>query len=123
MSLKDLLADLQKDYIRSLPGKITNLHFLWQEGRHEELVTEYHKLKGTGRTYGVPEISQLGEALETLLESPASQSSSQNAVELSLRILERIHAARVAGNAHKLDDDRDFHSIIELALRLGSRTS
>jgi len=120
MSLKDILADLQKDYIRSMPSKVTNLQFLWQEGRREELATEYHKLKGTGRTYGIPEISQLGEALEALLESQADQPSLQNAVELSFCILKRIHTARVAGEAHKLEDDHDFQIIIELAIRQGS---
>jgi HPt (histidine-containing phosphotransfer) domain-containing protein len=114
MSMKDLLAELQKDYLASFPDKVANLRKLFQENNLEDLQTEYHKLKGTGRTYGVPEVSQLGGALERLCEEDSD--SLMSAVPLSLLILDRIRVSRGKGLPLNLDDDRDFQTIIELVV-------
>jgi HPt (histidine-containing phosphotransfer) domain-containing protein len=114
MSLKELLAELQKDYLASFPDKIANLRKLFLADQLDDLQTEYHKLKGTGRTYGVPEVSQLGGALERLCqEDPDSLPS---AVPLSLAVLERIRISRAKDMPLNLDDDRDFQTIIEMVV-------
>jgi len=74
-SLQDVLAELQRNYIASMPGKITVLDGLWRAGELDKLRTEYHKLKGTGKTYGLPEVTQVGEALERLCDAPAREVS------------------------------------------------
>lgn len=114
MSLKALLAELQKEYVASIPNKIATISEYWRTQNLEDLQTEYHKLKGTGRTYGLPEVTQLGEALEALcLES---RTSLPVAVPLSLNILERIRSHRELGNQIRLEEDRDFQVIIELVV-------
>ena len=122
MSLKNLLAELQRDYLESIPTKIANIQLLWSERRNGDLralQTEFHKLKGTGRTYGLPEISQLGEALETLCEE--KHESLETVVTLASRVLESIRTSRESGVPYPLENDRDFQVIIEFVMELSPR--
>lgn len=61
-----LIAELQVDYLASFPAKITTLksHFSDQDWQGLEL--EFHKLKGTGTTYGIPEISDICREMERI---------------------------------------------------------
>ena len=120
MSFKALLDELKKDYIATLPEKIENIRTLWQAGNLEELHSEYHKMKGTGRTYGIPEVSQLGEALETLCEAktPDAHEVLSRAVPMSLTILGKIRDSRLKDTALNIEDDRDFRVIVEFVMSL-----
>jgi HPt (histidine-containing phosphotransfer) domain-containing protein len=113
MSLKSLLAQLQKDYLASFPEKVMNLRELHKMGNLDELRTEYHKLKGTGRTYGLPEVSQIGEVLETLCDQPDVLPI---AVPISLALLEKVRETRTKGNALKVEDDGEFKALVELVV-------
>lgn len=113
MNIKNLLADLQKDYLNSIPEKIANLIALRKSGHLEDLRTEFHKLKGTGRTYGLPEITQIGGAIEVLCDHPELFAIS---FPLSIHLLEKIRVSRVNGQAFKIEEDRDFQVIAELVL-------
>jgi HPt (histidine-containing phosphotransfer) domain-containing protein len=113
--LKDLLAELQKNYLDSIPEKIINLEMLWKSERLDELTTEYHKLKGTGRTYGLPEVTQLGEVMEYLCENQPSNPAAEPhktlgvVVPASLLILERIRKSRVEKSSeYLLEDDAEY---------------
>ena len=109
-SLKDVLAGLQKSYLASMPEKIRNLETLWADRKIELLKTDYHKLKGTGRTYGFPEITALGAAMERLCE--IDQSSLERAVPISVKLMKRIGELRANGQALDLDQEPDFKSIV-----------
>jgi chemotaxis protein histidine kinase CheA len=121
-SLTALLAELQKNYLASFNEKAVNLEHLWKTGKLEELTTEYHKLKGTGRTYGLPEVTQLGEVLESICEyhvglhdEMALTAALANAVPVSLRLLDRIQTSRTsAGEEYLLDTDPDFLLLLSL---------
>lgn len=112
MSLQDLLAELQKTYLATLPEKVLNLETLWKTNQVELLETEYHKLKGTGRTYGLPEVTQVGEAMEHLCGGVAS--ALDQAVPLSLILLTRIHVTRNGGHPLKVETEPEFQTIIAL---------
>ncbi len=116
-SLQEILAGLQKSYLASMPDKITNIGTLWQLKDLEKLETEYHKLKGTGRTYGLPEFTQLGEILERICMTDAK--SLPQAVPLSLTLLSRMRDARVQGSALILDDEPDFQLLVKLVEAAG----
>lgn len=111
-SLKDVLAELQKNYLASMPEKIQNLETLWSGRKLELLKTDYHKLKGTGRTYGFPEITLLGAAMERLCE--IDQSSLERAVPISLVLLSRIRDMRAKGQPLDLDQEPDFKTIVTM---------
>jgi HPt (histidine-containing phosphotransfer) domain-containing protein len=82
--LSDVLGDLKKDYLSNLPQKISLIKKLTQSEDWKELYTEYHKLKGTGKTYGFPEISTLCAKMESFAQNAETQNKSifEKAVEL-----------------------------------------
>ena len=112
MSLNDLLKELQQKYLASIPDKVEGLAMLWKHGELELLETEYHKLKGTGRTYGLPEITQIGAALERLCE--IDKPSLKEAVPLSIKLIERVRELRLIGETPSLDNEPDFKTITAL---------
>jgi len=120
-SLKDVLAGLQKAYLASMPEKIQNLELLWNKRQLDLLKTDYHKLKGTGRTYGFPEITSLGAAMERLCE--IDQPSLERAVPISLKLMNRIRDTRAAGQALDLDQEPDFKTIVTMVEKADSKTS
>ena len=116
-SLQDILAGLQKTYLASMPDKIKLIEQLSKANDREKLVTEYHKLKGTGRTYGLPEFTQIGEIVERIgLSDPNSLSK---AVPLSLKLLSMCRDARVQALTPNLDDEPDFQSLVKIADAIG----
>jgi HPt (histidine-containing phosphotransfer) domain-containing protein len=86
-----LLADLKKDYIADLPNKITLITALLKSGDSDLLETEFHKLKGTGQTYGVPEVTRLGEMIESICQKPKAQRDPL--IVLALELLTKIFVA------------------------------
>jgi HPt (histidine-containing phosphotransfer) domain-containing protein len=109
MSLQDLLAELQKEYLASITDKVSMIETLWRGSQLEELETEFHKMKGTGSTYGLPEISQLGEAMERLCE--INRPALDNTVPLAMALLSRIQAQRQRGEAFAIEADPDFRIV------------
>ena len=71
--LSKVLADLKIEYLEALPHKIEKIKSLTQQEKWPEVYEEYHKLKGTGKTYGFPEISILCEQMEKLAQKKESQ--------------------------------------------------
>ena len=61
-----LIAELQVDYVASFPNKIATLNNFYRQKDWSSLELEFHKLKGTGTTYGVPEISKICKEMERI---------------------------------------------------------
>lgn len=68
-----ILQELRADYLKVLPERLRLIRRLTEEGNFHELNREYHKLKGTGRTYGYPDISTLCERFEQLSFQPTPE--------------------------------------------------
>jgi HPt (histidine-containing phosphotransfer) domain-containing protein len=112
MSLKEVLAELQRNYLQAIPDKIILIETLYKNRQYDLLETEYHKLKGTGRTYGLPEVTLLGAALERLCETDRERL--QVAVPLSLKLLHWVREKRVSGEAPTIESESDFRQILTL---------
>jgi len=67
MSLDELLKNLQKEYLAELPARIETMHAHLENKDVTALIEDFHKLKGTGKTYGVAAISDVGARLEKIL--------------------------------------------------------
>lgn len=93
MSFEDLLKTLQQDYLKSLPEKIKVITAQVQAQDASNVRESFHKLKGTGRTYGFPEVSELAEVVENICitQAPAAGLS---AAQQALLVLEDICRAR-----------------------------
>ncbi len=121
MSLQDVLEELRKSYLNALPAKADAIQKLFQERRYSEVETEFHKLKGTGKTYGIPEVSQIGEVAERLVEHGST--SAEESVPAAIKILNRIAATRNSGKALDLENDADYLYLAELAREIHETTA
>ena len=72
-NLAEVLSELKAEYLEAFPSKLEKLKKLTHEQDWLLLAEEYHKLKGTGKTYGYPEISIVCEKLENLAQNKAHQ--------------------------------------------------
>jgi predicted metal-dependent phosphoesterase TrpH len=121
MSIHDVLAELRKNYLDALPARADAIEKLFQERKYSEVETEFHKLKGTGKTYGLPEVSQIGEVAERLVENGST--SADESVPSALKVLRRIAKLRGLGEVPVLENDSDFLYLAELARELHETTS
>ena len=101
MNFDELLRTLQRDYLASLPEKIKKIEEFRLD--NAELREAFHKLKGTGKTYGIPEVSELSALMERIcLENPLA---SAQAADAALGLLRAIYEARGIGREFNLKDD------------------
>ncbi|NQZ02188.1 MAG: Hpt domain-containing protein [Bdellovibrionales bacterium] len=109
MSFTDLLSQLKVEYVSGLPAKITTIR---EHLASEDLIalrTDFHKLKGNGKTYGLPEISELAALVEShCLETPESALGS---VETAVELLEDIFQHRQSDRELNLSKDPRFQSL------------
>jgi hypothetical protein len=121
MSIHDVLAELRKTYLEALPSRADGIEKLLSEGRYNEVETEFHKLKGTGKTYGLPEVSQVGEVAERLVEHGST--SAEESVPAAIKVLRKITTSRAAGLPHDLEKDADYLYLAELAREIHETTA
>lgn len=112
MSFEDLLKSLQKDYLASLPEKVVKIRQQIDAASAADLRESFHKLKGTGRTYGLPEVSELAAAVESVCL--ARPNEAVVAATHAIALLESIHAAHSGSGAFSLQQDPRFAEIRKL---------
>lgn len=89
--LEQILNELKAEYLATLPSKIALLEDLIHQSKWNLVTEELHKLKGTGKTYGLPEVSTLCEPLEIQSQIPLFQDQ-----EYFLRAVFLLHKIREA---------------------------
>jgi Hpt domain len=120
-SLAEVLAGLQKSYLAAIPEKIVNLEALFKASELVKLETEYHKLKGTGRTYGLPEVTEIGAVLERICQLDPGNLAT--AVPLSLTLLAKMRDHRTAGQPYVLDGELEFIALNKIVEAAQSKAS
>ena len=65
-------------------------------GEWQQLVDEFHNLKGTGKTYGFPEVSRISEKMESF----GQRSPAQHAVDFAdgIQQLEKVYQFYIQKN-------------------------
>ncbi|MCS6837947.1 MAG: Hpt domain-containing protein [Bdellovibrionaceae bacterium] len=63
------LKDLQTEYLQRLIVRLKKISNLLNLGHWSELETEFHKLKGNGKTLGFSWVSELAAPIEQLLKT------------------------------------------------------
>jgi HPt (histidine-containing phosphotransfer) domain-containing protein len=112
VSFEDLLKSLRQDYLAALPAKIVSIREQIAAVDIAGIRESFHKLKGTGRTYGLPEVSEVAEIIEGLCA--AKHASATAAATHALQVLEDIHSARNAGREFVLDQHPAYQGIRKL---------
>jgi HPt (histidine-containing phosphotransfer) domain-containing protein len=109
-----LLAELKHEYLKAFPEKLELLRELIQKEDWSGLEVLYHKLKGTGKTYGFPEISTLCQKMESLSQSKTYQKA--EFFQRSLLILEKLNQSYTQGTPYNLNQDPLAQSLLALPL-------
>ena len=107
------MLELRQEYISELPMKIEEIRAHLDANDLLTLQDDFHKLKGTGKTYGIPEISDLGEVTETICQE--NPESALEAVLKALEILDRIYQERSNSKAYPIGKDDGFVHLKSLA--------
>jgi chemotaxis protein histidine kinase CheA len=66
--LNDLFIELKQEYLQSFDEKIESIMTFWFRRDMKNLKNEFHKIRGTGTTYGVHEATAIAEILEDLCD-------------------------------------------------------
>ncbi len=107
MSLDALMKDLQKDYLAGLPEKIINLETLIEQGDWRALQGEFHKMKGTGKTYGIPELSLIAEMTEAKL----NEENVGKVGAMALSLIQKTKKLRSEGKALDLESSPEYQAL------------
>lgn len=65
-----MMESMRSEYLRVLPERIDLIATLAQKPDWDRCYDEFHKLKGTGQTYGFPDVTILCQRLEDLCRDP-----------------------------------------------------
>lgn len=68
MNFDNMMKELQSDYIKSIPEKVQLLENYLNKGDQSALRDRFHRMKGSGATYGLPEVSELSAVMERICE-------------------------------------------------------
>ena len=112
MNLEEMIKTLQQEYLAGLPEKITQIETIIQSKESAAIRDSFHKLKGTGTTYGLPEVSELGQAVEEVcIQRPASAAE---AGTLGVALLREIHRSRQHQKPFNVSADSRFATLHKL---------
>jgi HPt (histidine-containing phosphotransfer) domain-containing protein len=113
MSFEQMMQQLKADYIAGLPEKIREIESRLEARHVEALREDFHKLKGTGKTYGLPEISQLAEAVEKIcIHRPAG---AVEAARDGVQLLKQIYEERSLSRSLNLLEQESFLKLQRIA--------
>ncbi len=110
MNLEDVLAKLQKTYISNMPDKLQLMKKHIEAKDFVSLREEFHKIKGTGRTYGLPEVTDLGAVFEELLIATEFNPQLNWALD-AYDLFKDIYAARAKDKAFNISQDPRFKNL------------
>lgn len=99
--LNDLFAELKGEYLDSFPEKIETIQKFWESNNRDGLHNEFHKIKGTGTTYGLPEVTSIAEILEEMCENNCEKLGAS--IVIALDLLHKIC------QSYKFDVEYDLH--------------
>jgi HPt (histidine-containing phosphotransfer) domain-containing protein len=108
-----MMIELRVDYVASFPNKIKEIQSHHQTQDLERLRDDFHKLKGTGKTYGIPEISDFGLVFEKLC---LKKHPSAEFVPFACELLQLIYQHRVELRPYDVEQNTEFLKWKKLAL-------
>jgi HPt (histidine-containing phosphotransfer) domain-containing protein len=98
-----MIKSLQRDYLASIPEKIKIIEEQIGANDQSNLRESFHKLKGTGKTYGIPEVSELGALVEAIcIGHPVN---SFVAGKIALGVLRDIHSSYMGSSQYAFSID------------------
>ena len=109
MDFNAMMAELQKEYLAELPNIISKLKKVTAENNGEEVHRIFHQLKGSGKTYGFDEITELCKIMEERSMGNTIPEQTTEAIEL----LELILSKRSNNEAVHLNQESSYIKLIQ----------
>lgn len=98
----DILDELRKDYLNSLPDIILEIKAALEDGDWEIIEKHFHRFAGSGQTYGLPDITTVGRGIENYLQKNQDEPSPvllSEAISIFEKIVENYRAGTVTSNS------------------------
>ena len=105
MNMDELLLKLKKEYLAEIPEKISELNQLYSDKNIKELRDAFHKLKGSGKTYGVAPVSLVSQRME-LICSEQPELLNNKLFSQATALLEAIGKNELVSEEEILQDPR-----------------
>jgi chemotaxis protein histidine kinase CheA len=112
MDFEKMMEELRAEYLAAMPQKFIDIGEHISKKDIAVLREDFHKLKGTGKTYGMGEISELGEVVEKICLTKNEQAL--HAAEVGLKLLMAIHKMRLTKKPFAIQDNAEFLEIKKL---------
>jgi hypothetical protein len=112
MDFDQMMAELRTEYVASIPKKIADIELHLKENTTEKLRDDFHKLKGTGKTYGIPEVSELGFVVEKICMIKPELINV--VIPMSTLVLLAIYKERLENKIYDVNKDVNFQKISSL---------
>ena len=109
---KEMMAELRTEYLEAFQQKFQTINDFFDQKDWYSIELEYHKLKGTGSTYGVPEVTQLCEQLERVCRE--KKQIERIVVDQSIELLTAIREKYLNDKEFDLSSNATFLSIKNL---------
>lgn len=93
---EERMAALRDAFVGALPSRLDTMRAALAAGDRELLRGEAHRLAGTGVSYGVPELSAWGRAVEQLCKTAAPTAQLAQALDDLGQLLAQLIPARDA---------------------------
>ena len=113
VDIENLMKELRQTYLDGLPEKLQSLSDLKDQKNWSELENEFHKLKGTGRTYGLPEVTRIGELMEKICKQGGTDITDH--VEASIELLELLRIKKLDNQSLDIENHPLLISIESIA--------
>ncbi len=117
----ELFAELRSEYLATVPEKISAIQKYWTAHEREKLENEFHKMKGTGTTYGLPELTRMAALVEHLCRENSPKLGL--AIFITLEILPKIAQHHTEGESYEMEQDPFFKKLSVLNAEVANRAS
>lgn len=108
--INEELRQLQRDYIKKLPGRVTQLVEAWtrnlaqpKEETLQDIYRQAHTIAGTSGVLGIDEVSQAARAIEQVIKERESNDS--------------LSAEEISAAQHSIDILRELSTSSEIKIR------
>ncbi len=113
MTWEKIFSELQNKYLSELPDKINRLQHHADQKNWKECEDILHQLKGTGKSYGFKEISQLAEIIEDSI-SLLSENKKVELLRHTIILFSKIYDKAYHKQVFLIDQDPQYMAIKKL---------
>jgi len=111
-NMDDILKGLRDEYIKELPDKIKAVHRAYESHDFKTVTDCFHRIKGSGKTYSVDELSEIGRVLEEIcLNYPGKMGF---AVPKAIYFMQQVYSYRLAEKVYVPRNNEDFQKLLEI---------